>query len=126
MVANSILVAARVALAGIFLVAAVTKLLDMPGFRAALPRVWSHRRLSGDCRRLDSDSGAAEWRPKRVSSAHGMLSLLANSAPAQDRPEETLRTLGRALSGAVVFEGERGEAAPAAIALLDLLAVHRG
>ncbi|MFL5861770.1 MAG: MauE/DoxX family redox-associated membrane protein [Solirubrobacteraceae bacterium] len=36
MVANSILIAARVALAGIFLVAATTKLLDMRGFRAAL------------------------------------------------------------------------------------------
>jgi SAM-dependent methyltransferase/peroxiredoxin len=35
-IANSILIAARVALAGIFLVAAATKLLDMRGFRTAL------------------------------------------------------------------------------------------
>ncbi len=36
MIANSILIAARVALAGIFLVAATTKLLDLRGFRSAL------------------------------------------------------------------------------------------
>jgi SAM-dependent methyltransferase/uncharacterized membrane protein YphA (DoxX/SURF4 family) len=35
-IANSILIAARVALAGIFVVAAMTKLLDMRGFRSAL------------------------------------------------------------------------------------------
>jgi len=64
----------------------------------------------------------AEWRPRRVSTGRGVLALLANTVPAQDRPEESLRTLRRAVAGATTLEGVRGEAAPAAGALLDELA----
>ncbi len=63
----------------------------------------------------------AEWRPKRLSTGQGLLALLANSVPARDRPKETLRTLGQAAAGATVLEGDRGEAGPAASALLDEL-----
>jgi hypothetical protein len=64
----------------------------------------------------------SEWRPKRVSSGHGMVALLANTVPAQERPEQSLRTVRRAVTGATVLEGERGEADPVASALLDELA----
>ncbi len=56
----------------------------------------------------------ADWRPKRLSSGQGLVALLANTVPAQERPEESLRTLRRAVAGATVLEGERGEAGPVA------------
>jgi hypothetical protein len=62
------------------------------------------------------------WRPTRLSTGQGMLALLANTVPAQARPEESLRTLGRASSSATFLEGERGEAGPVATALLGELA----
>jgi hypothetical protein len=63
----------------------------------------------------------AEWRPHRISAGQGLLALLANSVPAQERPAQTLRILRRALNGATVLEGDRGEAGPVASALLDEL-----
>jgi hypothetical protein len=60
------------------------------------------------------------WRPTRLTSGRGVLALLANTVPAQDRPEESLRTLGRAVAGATTLEGDRGEAGPVASALLDM------
>lgn len=62
------------------------------------------------------------WRPKRLTSGQGMLALLANTVPAQDRPKESLRTLGRAIARATTLEGDRGEAGPVASALMDELA----
>jgi hypothetical protein len=62
-----------------------------------------------------------EWAPKRLSTGQGLVALLANTVPAQKRPAESLRTLSRALKGATVLEGERGEADPVASALLDEL-----
>lgn len=52
----------------------------------------------------------AEWRPRRLSPGQGVLALLANTVPARDRPEESLRALTCAIDGAVVLESERGEA----------------
>lgn len=66
--------------------------------------------------------GGAEWQPRRLSTGQGLVSLMANTVPAQDRPEESLRTLRRAVAGATVLEGDRGEASPVAAALLDELA----
>jgi len=67
------------------------------------------------------------WRPRRLTSGQGMLALLANTVPAQARPEESLRALGRAIAGAKTLEGDRGDAGPVATALLDELAAlpHR-
>jgi len=68
----------------------------------------------------------AEWRPTRLSSGQGLLGLLANTVPAQARPRESLRTLRRAVAGAIVLEGDRGEAGPVAVALLgELTALAR-
>ena len=63
----------------------------------------------------------ARWRPARLTSGQCMLALLANTVPAQTRPEESLRALGRAISGATTLESDRGEAGPVAVALLDEL-----
>jgi hypothetical protein len=52
----------------------------------------------------------AEWRPRRLSPADGVLALLSNTLPARERPEESLRAITRAVHGAVVLEGDRGEA----------------
>ena len=67
------------------------------------------------------------WRPRRLTSGQGLLALLANTVPAQARPEESLRALGRAIAGATTLEGDRGDAGPVATALLDELAAlpHR-
>ena len=53
---------------------------------------------------------AATWRPRRLSAAQGALALLAHAVPARLRPDETLRSLTRALGHATVLEGDRGEA----------------
>jgi len=66
------------------------------------------------------------WRPKRLTNGQGMLAMLANTVPAQARPEESLRTLGRAIAGATTLEGDRGEAGPVASALLGELAALSG
>ncbi len=63
------------------------------------------------------------WQPTRLSPGEGMLALLANTVPAQERPRESLRVLSRAVSGATVLEGDRGEAKPTAASLLRDLAV---
>ena len=57
----------------------------------------------GDQLTTELDSGGpwwdqrwADWRPEVRSTGQGVLALLANTVPAQDRPEESLRTLSRA------------------------------
>lgn len=64
----------------------------------------------------------AQWLPKRLSAGEGVLALLANTVPAQERPRESLQALGRAVRGATILEGDRGEARDLATALLDELA----
>jgi hypothetical protein len=63
----------------------------------------------------------AEWRPKPISRGLGVVALLANTVPAQERPEESLQTLHRAVAGATMLAGDRGEAGPVATLLLDQL-----
>ena len=60
----------------------------------------------------------AVWQPRRASLGEGVLALLANTVPAQERPAEALSAIRRAVEGAVILEGERGEA-PIAQQLLD-------
>jgi hypothetical protein len=52
----------------------------------------------------------AAWCPHQLSPGDGLLALLSNAAPAQERPEQTLTALKEAVGGAVILEGERGEA----------------
>lgn len=66
----------------------------------------------------------ARWRPRRLSPARALLSLLAHTVPVRRRPRSALRALEAALSRAVVLKGVRGEADVAARALLARLAVE--
>ncbi len=59
---------------------------------------------------------ALRW--ERISPGRAVAAVLANTIPAQERPHESIRTLGRALADATVVQGERGEALPAAELLL--------
>jgi hypothetical protein len=52
----------------------------------------------------------AEWKPTRLPPGRGVLAMLANTLSALARPQEATRFITRALDGAVVLEGERGEA----------------
>ena len=64
----------------------------------------------------------AAWEPTRISRGDGVLALMANAIPAQIRPEATLRALSRCVDGALILEGDRGEAdavAPLLLAALD-------
>lgn len=64
----------------------------------------------------------ADWQPYRLSTGEGVLAMLANTAPAQERPAESLRALTRAVAGATVLKSDRGEARTVASAMLDELA----
>ncbi len=64
----------------------------------------------------------AQWVPTRVSAGHGVVALLANTVPAQERPRESLQALGRAIRGATILEGDRGEAGEVASQLLGAAA----
>jgi hypothetical protein len=60
----------------------------------------------------------ARWDPSPRTSGEGALALLANTVPARERPEESLRAVRAAATNAAVLESERGEAKAAARALL--------
>lgn len=68
----------------------------------------------------------ATWRPRELSSGRGLVALLTNTLPAQERSAESLRVLGQAVAGAKVLEGERGEADAIACELLAELDVDAG
>jgi hypothetical protein len=60
----------------------------------------------------------SSWRPEARSAAAGVLLLLAHSGLARSHPERALLSIHRAMERARVLEGPRGEAEPAAEALL--------
>lgn len=61
----------------------------------------------------------AQWNPQQLSAGEAVLALLSNTVPAQERPEQSLSTLKRALEHAAVLQGERGDAAALAAELLQ-------
>jgi hypothetical protein len=63
----------------------------------------------------------ATWRPKTLSRGRGLLALLQNTVAARSRSRAALRYLDCVLKRARVLAGARGEAAPAAAALLASL-----
>jgi hypothetical protein len=65
----------------------------------------------------------ARYRPRALSAAGGVLQLLRHTIPARARPEATLTTLRRAVKGAKVVTGARGEADLASI-VISQLALH--
>jgi hypothetical protein len=58
---------------------------------------------------------------QELSSAQGVFAVLEHAIPVQDRPEQTLSVIRRALDGASVLAGERGEAEETANRLLEHL-----
>jgi hypothetical protein len=63
----------------------------------------------------------ASWRPETLTRGQGVLEMLAHTVPARLRPEAALEALGRALAGARLLRGARGEAATTARLLLEML-----
>jgi hypothetical protein len=63
----------------------------------------------------------ADWDPRELSPGASALSLLENTIPAQERPEQSLQYVSRAASGTTTLQGERGEAEELAGVLLDTL-----
>src|SRR5215213_11588704 len=61
----------------------------------------------------------AEWEPTRLSPARGALAMLEHTLPVLERSEESIRAIRRAIDGAVLLEGDRGEAGATARQLLD-------
>jgi hypothetical protein len=64
---------------------------------------------------------AASWEPSEISTALGIVGTLAHAEPAQVRPQETLATVTKALAGATVLQGHRGDAHDTAAAILARL-----
>jgi len=62
-----------------------------------------------------------KWRPRRLSAGNGALGLLAHSVAARREPRRVLGTLHRALGGAEIVKGARGEASEVAEQLLEAL-----
>jgi hypothetical protein len=63
----------------------------------------------------------ATWRPRLLSSGHGLLALLKNTVAARKRAPEALAHLSRALEGARVLKGKRGDADETARSLRSLV-----
>jgi hypothetical protein len=63
----------------------------------------------------------AEWHPQPLSPGNGALALLENAVPVQDRPDQTIRYVTRAIADAAILRGERGEAGETAARLLEAL-----
>lgn len=63
----------------------------------------------------------AHWSPQELSHGEATLAVLANTIPAQDRPQESLEAVTKALGQSLTLEGERGEATEVISAALDIL-----
>jgi hypothetical protein len=61
----------------------------------------------------------ASWRPHAQTPASGAVALMANTPAARQRPEQVLAVLRRAIAGALVLSGDRGEADETAALLID-------
>jgi len=68
---------------------------------------------------LASYRPGADWRPVPVGPGQAVLEMLAHTVPARLRPAASLRALARAVAGARVLKGERGEAPETAAKLLE-------
>jgi hypothetical protein len=63
----------------------------------------------------------AKWRPRQLSAGQGTLELLSHSIAARRHPQRVIGTLNRALQGARVLKGVRGEASEVAQQMLEVL-----
>jgi hypothetical protein len=60
-----------------------------------------------------------QWRPRALSPGQAGIALLAHTVSARLRPRQVLTVLARAVSGAVVQEGARGEAGEMVASILS-------
>lgn len=67
---------------------------------------------------LTTYQAGSDWRPAQVSSGQGVLGMLSNTLTALTRPREAVTFITRAVDGAVVLQGDRGEADDVARGLL--------
>lgn len=67
---------------------------------------------------VSSYKAGARWRPQKVSAGQAILELLAHTISARQQPEKALTVLQRAVAGASVLKGVRGEAHEVVDALL--------
>ena len=70
---------------------------------------------------LTTYRAGTDWAPKPLDPGDGALALLAHAVPARERPAEALRAARRAIEGALLVEGDRGEADELAPVLLSEL-----
>ncbi len=63
----------------------------------------------------------AEWSPDELSGGDAALELMANTIPAQERPQQALACIRRAVQGATVLRSERGDAEVLVPLLFDRL-----
>jgi hypothetical protein len=70
---------------------------------------------------ISNFKAGGRWRPKPGSPGQGVLALLANTVAARRKPQSAIQTFERALVGALVLRGARGEAREIAAAILDAI-----
>jgi hypothetical protein len=70
---------------------------------------------------LSHYEAGSSWQPRRLSCGEALLGLLDNTIPLRSRPEQSAKTLARAMTNAQGFEGPRGEATSFAQQALALL-----
>ena len=87
--------------------------------RPALVPVSAKRRCQSGSIAIAQFGIGSRWVPDRLSGGEAVLAVLANTVPAQERPEEALRAIRRAIDGAVILQGVRGEASDVVPELLD-------
>jgi hypothetical protein len=75
---------------------------------------------------LTTYRAGAAWAPRRLTPGRGVLAMLANTLAVLKRSEEAVRIIRRAIDGAVVLEGERGEAVELAPRLLRAVSISAG
>lgn len=63
----------------------------------------------------------AVWNPRRLSAGRGALAMVEHTLGPRERPDEAIRVIKRAIAGAVILQGERGEAAHVAAEILASL-----
>lgn len=63
----------------------------------------------------------SQWSPRQLSPGEAVLGVLANTVPAQERPDQSLAAIRRAVDGAVTLEGVRGEASSIVDELLRIV-----
>jgi hypothetical protein len=62
------------------------------------------------------------WAPQSLTPGRGVLAMFENTLAAMERSEEAMRAIKAAIAGAVLLEGERGEADDLVAGLLEAVA----